>query len=86
MDVYWQSQDKMKFDFSINETKKIEVKTTTSETRKHKFKHEQLKRFVNIRGKNYLSPLDFKTQLETFVSYDFSIICYLTYILFDFTY
>ncbi|MBP1526628.1 MAG: PD-(D/E)XK motif protein [Spiroplasma ixodetis] len=39
---FWQSQEKMKFDFSIDETKKIEVKTTTNDTRKHKFRHEQL--------------------------------------------
>jgi hypothetical protein len=40
--IYWQSQDKMKFDFSIDAIKKIEVKTTTNEMRKHKFRHEQL--------------------------------------------
>ena len=40
--VYWQSQERMKFDFSVDATRKIEVKTTTSENRKHKFRHEQL--------------------------------------------
>ena len=39
---YWQSVDRMKFDFSINETKKIEVKSTIGENRIHKFRHEQL--------------------------------------------
>jgi len=39
---YWQSKNKMKFDFSINEKKRIEVKSTTKMTRIHHFKHEQL--------------------------------------------
>lgn len=39
---YWQSRDKMKFDFSINNYKKIEIKTTTKDVRIHKFRHEQL--------------------------------------------
>ena len=39
---YWQKQDKMKFDFMINETKRIEVKSTTNESRIHHFKHAQL--------------------------------------------
>lgn len=39
---YWQSTDRMKFDFSINDTKKIEVKSTIGENRVHKFRHEQL--------------------------------------------
>jgi hypothetical protein len=42
IDTFWQSQDRMKFDFSLSDSKKIEVKTTTSDTRKHKFRHEQL--------------------------------------------
>ena len=32
----------MKFDFSINNYKKIEIKTTTKDVRIHKFRHEQL--------------------------------------------
>lgn len=39
---YWQSTDRMKFDFSLTESKKIEVKTTTLPNRIHKFRHEQL--------------------------------------------
>jgi len=39
---YWQSMDKMKFDFSITESKKIEVKSSTNDSRIHKFRHEQL--------------------------------------------
>lgn len=39
---FWQSKDKMKFDFSINENKRIEVKSTIKSNRIHRFKHEQL--------------------------------------------
>lgn len=39
---YYQSEDKRKFDFSISEFKKIEVKTTTLPVRIHRFKLEQL--------------------------------------------
>lgn len=39
---YWQSRDKMKFDFSITEKFKLEVKATTKNTRTHHFRHEQL--------------------------------------------
>lgn len=39
---YWQSKQKMKFDFSINEKKRIEVKSTIKQDRVHHFKHEQL--------------------------------------------
>ncbi|MDE7328288.1 MAG: PD-(D/E)XK motif protein [Clostridia bacterium] len=38
----WQSIDRMKFDFSINDTKKVEVKSSIGESRIHKFRHEQL--------------------------------------------
>lgn len=39
---YWQSKDRMKFDFSISETFKIEVKSTVKNRRQHHFRHEQL--------------------------------------------
>lgn len=39
---YWQSKNKMKFDFSINEKKRIEIKSTMKTTRIHHFKHDQL--------------------------------------------
>lgn len=39
---YWQSRDKLKFDFSISDTLKIEVKSTIKPERIHHFKHEQL--------------------------------------------
>lgn len=39
---YWQSRDRMKFDFSISERIKLEVKATVKNTRTHHFRHEQL--------------------------------------------
>lgn len=39
---FYQSTNKMKFDFSVSETKKIEVKTTLKQERIHHFKNEQL--------------------------------------------
>lgn len=39
---YWQKKEKMKFDFSISEQKKLEIKSTLKDTRIHHFKHEQL--------------------------------------------
>ncbi len=39
---YWQSRQKMTFDFSLTDEIKIEVKTTTQNERKHHFRHEQL--------------------------------------------
>lgn len=42
LEDYWQSKDRMKFDFSITDTLKLEVKATTKSTRIHHFRHEQL--------------------------------------------
>lgn len=39
---YWQSRDRMKFDFSISDKIKLEVKATTKNSRTHHFRHEQL--------------------------------------------
>lgn len=39
---FYQSSNNMKFDFSITDNKKIEVKTTTKEERIHHFKSDQL--------------------------------------------
>ncbi|AJY74293.1 PD-(D/E)XK motif protein [Paenibacillus beijingensis] len=39
---YWQKQNKMNFDFTINRIKRIEVKSTIQSIRIHHFKHEQL--------------------------------------------
>lgn len=39
---YWQSHNKMKFDFSLDESKRLEIKSTTKPSRTHRFKHEQL--------------------------------------------
>ncbi len=38
----WQTKNKMKFDFSLTEKKRIEVKSTLKTSRVHHFKHEQL--------------------------------------------
>lgn len=38
----WQSHSKMKFDFSLSDKKRIEVKSTTRANRVHHFKHDQL--------------------------------------------
>lgn len=40
---YWQSRQRMTFDFSINDKYKIEVKSTIKNERKHHFRHEQLR-------------------------------------------
>jgi hypothetical protein len=38
----YQSEQMMKFDFSISDIKKLEIKSTIKEDRIHKFRHEQL--------------------------------------------
>ncbi len=40
--MYWQSRNKMKFDFSITDKKRIEIKSTMKSERVHHFRHEQL--------------------------------------------
>lgn len=42
IEKYWQSRDRMKFDFSISEKLKLEIKATVKNTRTHHFRHEQL--------------------------------------------
>lgn len=42
IEKFWQSKDRMKFDFSISEKVKLEVKATVKNTRTHHFRHEQL--------------------------------------------
>lgn len=39
---YWQRKDKMKFDFSISDLVKLEIKSTLKPNRIHRFKHDQL--------------------------------------------
>ncbi|MHB8097783.1 MAG: PD-(D/E)XK motif protein [Erysipelotrichaceae bacterium] len=39
---FWQSKSKMKFDFMVDERKRIEVKSTVKNTRTHHFLHDQL--------------------------------------------
>lgn len=42
IEQYWQSKDRLKFDFSFSEKVKLEIKATTKEIRQHHFLHEQL--------------------------------------------
>lgn len=42
LEKYWQSRDKLKFDFSFSDKLKLEVKATTKSTRTHHFRHDQL--------------------------------------------
>jgi hypothetical protein len=42
LSTYWQKKERLKFDFSITQQKRIEVKTTTKDVRIHHFLHEQL--------------------------------------------
>lgn len=42
LEKYWQKKDKLKFDFSITDRVKIEVKSTINQNRVHHFKHDQL--------------------------------------------
>ncbi len=42
IEEYWQSQDRMKFDFSFTDSLKLEIKATTKAFRTHHFRHEQL--------------------------------------------
>ena len=39
---FWQSRNMMKFDFSISEKKRLEIKSTLKTSRTHHFKHDQL--------------------------------------------
>lgn len=39
---FWQSKDKMKFDFSFDDKRRLDVKCTSRLNRIHHFKHEQL--------------------------------------------
>lgn len=42
IEKHWQSKDRMKFDFSMSEKNKLEIKATTKNSRVHHFRHEQL--------------------------------------------
>ena len=39
---HWHSNDRLKFDFSITDKVKVEIKSTLKNERKHHFRHEQL--------------------------------------------
>lgn len=52
---FWQSRKMMKFDFSINEKKRLEIKSTLKPNRTHHFKHDQLlDELYDIRIVSYL--------------------------------
>lgn len=58
---YWQSKDRMKYDFSFSETEKLEIKATTKNTRIHHFNHEQLfSKNINIFVLSYMLRYDDK--------------------------
>lgn len=42
LNKFWHSEGKMKFDFSLSDKKRLEVKSTVGVQRIHHFKHEQL--------------------------------------------
>ena len=72
IEKYWQSRDRMKFDFSISEKVKLEVKATVKNTRTHHFRHEQLMTEVyNIFVLSYLLRYDD----EGLSLYDLLLIC-----------
>ena len=59
IEKYWQSKDRLKFDFSFSETLKLEIKATTRENRIHHFKHEQLNsNYFDIYVLSYLFRYD----------------------------
>ena len=59
IEKYWQSKDRLKFDFSFSETLKLEIKSTTRENRIHHFKHEQLNsKYYDIYVLSYLFRYD----------------------------
>jgi hypothetical protein len=56
---FWQSQDRMKFDFSLSEVDRLEIKSTIKEERRHHFLHEQLQSSsLNITIVSYLLRAD----------------------------
>lgn len=42
LSTYWQSRKMMKFDFMLDDKKRIEIKSTVKSSRTHHFRHEQL--------------------------------------------
>ena len=61
IEKYWQSRDRLKFDFSFSEKLKLEVKSTTKENRTHHFLHEQLNsKYYDIYVLSYMFRYDDK--------------------------
>ena len=66
---FWQSRNMMKFDFSISEKKRLEIKSTLKSNRTHHFKHDQLlSELYDIHIISYmLRKSDFGISLEELV-------------------
>ena len=67
---FWQSRNMMKFDFSIGEKKRLEIKSTLKSSRTHHFKHDQLlSELYDIHIVSYmLRKSDFGISLEELVA------------------
>ncbi|MDY3131393.1 MAG: PD-(D/E)XK motif protein [Treponema sp.] len=61
IEQFWQSHDRMKFDFSFSEKLKLEIKSTAKENRIHHFLHEQINStYYDIYVLSYLFRYDDK--------------------------
>jgi len=76
---YWQSRQRMTFDFSLTDEIKIEVKSTTKNERKHHFRHEQLMEdpykvfiisYLMRHDDEGLSLFDLITMVKPYLSHD----------------
>ena len=83
---YWQSRNRMKFDFSIDAKRRIEIKSTLKSERIHHFRHEQLLselydiKIVSMMLKKNdcgVSLLDIVKQIREFYSDDFALMLHI---------
>lgn len=83
---YWQSRNKMKFDFSFSDTKRMEIKSTLKSERIHHFRHEQLLdelydiRIVSIllrKNDGGLSLFDVVEQIRSLYANNFSLMLHI---------
>lgn len=59
IEKFWQTKDRLKFDFSFTDKLKLEIKATTKEIRIHHFQHEQLNsNYFNIFVLSYMFRYD----------------------------
>ena len=84
--IYYQREDRRKFDFNISDKKKIEIKTTLKPQRVHHFLHQQLDaskydvKIISImlqKDDAGMSLLDLINRCKKLFSYFFSIILHL---------